>query len=170
MLVERFGWRAPTKRLAWSAAPQRPASLHVERLVDRLVGDPHRLIIGEVDLQPGGYLLRAPRARPSAILAVWLVASPPGRRRRTRHRGPVRPAGLACEALLNVITQLLVDEELRGLRPACDQLRLPLRNGRAILELPATRGRVAAQLSGDRRRRAPQPAGHLPHPDSLTIE
>jgi hypothetical protein len=33
-------------------AGQRAAALHEQRLVDRLVGDPHRWIIGEVDVQP----------------------------------------------------------------------------------------------------------------------
>src|SRR4051794_33496521 len=48
-------------------APQRPAASNVKRLVDRLVGDPHRLILGEVVRQPIGDLFRAPRGHPPAI-------------------------------------------------------------------------------------------------------
>src|SRR5271155_5480578 len=51
-----------------------------------------------------------------------------------------------------------------------DQLRLPLRDRRAVLQLPTAGGRVAAQLPGDCRRGTSQPASDLPHPDSLTIE
>src|SRR3954464_9586591 len=70
-------------------AGQRAATLHEQRLVDRLVGDPHRRIIGEVDPQPGGDLLRAPCARPPAVLATRLVAALPWLDRRTSHRRPV---------------------------------------------------------------------------------
>ena len=51
--------------LAFECTP----ALDVERLVDRLVGDPHGLIIGEIDPQPVRDLLGTPRLRPSTILA-----------------------------------------------------------------------------------------------------
>ena len=44
----------PVRRHAVSSRSQRATALHVERLIDRLVADPHRLIIGEVDPQPTG--------------------------------------------------------------------------------------------------------------------
>src|SRR5438445_1784423 len=50
-------------------APQSTAALHIQRLVDRLVRDPHRFIMREVEPQPAGDLLRAPRLRPAPVLA-----------------------------------------------------------------------------------------------------
>ena len=65
-------------------ALERAAALDVERLVDRLVADPHGLIIGEVDLEPVRDLLRAPRRHPAPVLAMRLVPALPRRRRRAR--------------------------------------------------------------------------------------
>src|SRR5271169_5979840 len=48
---------------------ERAAALHVERLIDRLVRNAHRLIIGEVQWESVGDLLRAPRLRPAPVLA-----------------------------------------------------------------------------------------------------
>jgi hypothetical protein len=42
-------------------ALQRAAALNEQRLVDGLVADPHRLIIGEIDPEAVRDLLRAPR-------------------------------------------------------------------------------------------------------------
>ena len=71
---------------------ERATALHVERLIDRLVRDPHRLIIGEVDPQPVRDLLRAPRRRPPTVLAPRLVATLP-RRWSQAPAPPSRPAG-----------------------------------------------------------------------------
>src|SRR6476646_11176923 len=49
-------------------APQRPAPLHVKRLIDRLVADAHGLVTREVAPQAPGDLLRAPRLGPPAVL------------------------------------------------------------------------------------------------------
>ena len=74
-------------------------SLDVERLIDRLVRDPHGLIIGEIDLQPVGDLLGAPRLRPSAVLAASVPAADEANRRAV-DLGPVRsgdqPASRSC--------------------------------------------------------------------------
>ena len=149
---------------------QRPAALDVERLIDRLVRDPHRVIIGEVDAQPVGDLLRAPGARPPAVLTPRLVPPVPRPGRRPRHRGPVRPANLPRQPFLHVLPQPLVTYELRGLRTPSHHLRLPLRDRRPILQLPAASGRIASQLSGDRRWRAPDPPGDLTHTSTLRSE
>jgi len=68
---------------------QRATALHVERLVDRLVREPHRLIIGETEADPVGDLLGAPRLRPPPVLAppVTAVDPPHGR---PWNAGPVR--------------------------------------------------------------------------------
>ena len=52
--------RPPGPQAGGQLAPQRSAALHIQRLVDRLMRDAHRLIIGEVQPQPVGELLRAP--------------------------------------------------------------------------------------------------------------
>src|SRR3954468_5752113 len=58
----------PVRRQAVSSRRSAPAALHVQRLVDGLVTDPHGLIVREVDPQPPGDLLRAPRPGPPAGL------------------------------------------------------------------------------------------------------
>ncbi len=140
---------------------QRASALNVESLVDRLMGDPHRLIIGKLDLQPVGDLLGAPRRRPPAVLAARLVAALPCPGRGPGHRCTTRPANLTGEPLLNVVAQPLVGGELRRLRAPGHQLRLPLRDRSPVLELAATRGRVAAQLPRNCRRRPIQAPGDL---------
>src|SRR4051795_6289714 len=135
-------------------AGQRAAALHEQRLVDRLVRDPHARIIGEVDLQPGRDLLRAPRPRPAAVLATRLVAALPRLDRWPRNRGPVAAPDVAGEAILHVLAQSRVGRELGRLWAAGHQLGLPLRHRRPVLQLAASRRRVASQLARDRRRRA----------------
>ena len=144
-------------------AGQRAAALHEQRLVDRLVRDPHRRIIGEVDAQPGRDLLRAPRRRPPAVLTARLVATLPRPDRRTRHRGPVGPPDLAGEAVLHVLAQSVVGGELGRLGTTRHQLGLPLRHRRPVLQLAAARGRVAPQLARDRRRRPADLTRDLAH-------
>lgn len=50
-----------TQCLRTGRALRVPSSLHVERLVDDLVGDPHGLIFGEVDVEALADLLGTPR-------------------------------------------------------------------------------------------------------------
>jgi hypothetical protein len=50
----RDAQRPPRAQAGGQLPPQRAAALHIERLVDRFVGDPHRFIIGEVETQPVG--------------------------------------------------------------------------------------------------------------------
>src|SRR6185437_5133698 len=56
---------------------QRTAALDIERLVDRLVADPHGLIIGKIQLDPLGDLLRTPAPHPAPIAAMRLVPALP---------------------------------------------------------------------------------------------
>src|SRR4051794_41009977 len=56
----------PGAQAGGQLAAQRPAALHVQGLVDSLVADPHGLIVGEVEPQAAGDLLRAPRPGPPA--------------------------------------------------------------------------------------------------------
>src|SRR2546421_272047 len=57
--------------------PQRPAALDVQGLVDRLVRDPHRFIIREVDPEPVRDLLRAPRCCPAPVGPASMVSPDP---------------------------------------------------------------------------------------------
>src|SRR5436305_1842689 len=58
-------------------AAQRSAALDIQRLIDRLVGHAHRFIIGEVQAEAPGDLLRAPALPPTAILPRSLTAPTP---------------------------------------------------------------------------------------------
>src|SRR4051794_5300583 len=86
----RDAQRASGPQAGDELALERAAALHVERLIDRLVRDPHPRIIGELELESLGDLLRAPPGHPPAILAVRLVAPLPRRRGRPGHRRPAR--------------------------------------------------------------------------------
>src|SRR5207247_809921 len=96
---------------------KRAASLHVERLVDRLVRDPHRLIIGEVDRQAVRDLLWTPSRRPAPILAATMPASDPTDVRAS-DLGPVRALDHAGQAVLDVLAQPVILGELGGLGAA----------------------------------------------------
>src|SRR3954467_4668707 len=57
--------------------------------IDRLVRDPHRAIIREVQRESDGDLLRTPRPGPTAVLATSVTPPDPAHLR-TRHRRAVR--------------------------------------------------------------------------------
>ena len=58
-------------------AAQRAPALHVKSLVNRLVTDTHRIIIGKVERQASGDLFRAPRHCPLPLLPGSSSASFP---------------------------------------------------------------------------------------------
>src|SRR4051794_8584854 len=62
-------------------ALERSAALDVQRLVDRLVRDPHRVIIGEVHRQPVCDLLGAPGLGPAPILTPSVTPAAEAHRR-----------------------------------------------------------------------------------------
>ena len=113
----RNAQRSPRSKTRDEFTFQRAAALDVERLVDRLVGDPHRLVVGKVDRQPVRDLLRAPRARPHPILSAGPVAALPGRSRRSDHR-PIRCVDNTSEAILHVVTEPIIDHQFRRPGPA----------------------------------------------------
>src|SRR5829696_546644 len=167
-----------------SGNPQRPAragagnqltlegatAFDIDSLVDRLVADPHGLIIGEVHLQSVGDLLWTPRRHPPAVPTMRLVPALPRLRRRPRNWRPVRTADLAGQALLHVLAQPLVRNQLRRLGALGHQFRLPLRDRSAVVELAAASGCVATQLARDRRRRAAQSTSGLSDARALDPE
>src|SRR5512135_1764600 len=137
--------RPPGPQAGRQLAAQRAAALHVQGLVDRLVRDPHRRIIGEIEPQAASDLLRAQRLPPTAIAAPAVTPTDPADLW-AGDRAPVRPLDLAGEPVLDVASQLLVGNELRDLRTPCTSLGVPLRSRRSILTTTAARGGIAAQL------------------------
>jgi hypothetical protein len=107
--------RPPSPQARDQVATQRAPALHVERLVDGLVRDPHGVIIGEVDPEPVRDLLRAPRGRPAAVRAAPMPATDPPDRR-AGHRRAVRGHDRAREPVLHVLPQRIVGGELGHLR------------------------------------------------------
>jgi hypothetical protein len=122
---------------------ERTAALDVEALVDGLVANPHGFIVGEVDPEPMSDLLRTPPLRPVPVSPVRLVQALPDHRR-PRDRRAIRTTDLTGQALLHVLAQSFVPDQLRSLRAARDQIGLPLRNRRAIVQLAASRRGVAS--------------------------
>ena len=147
-------------------ASQRATALDVERLVDGLVGDPHGLIIGEVD--------RSRFAICSGLhdFAHRRSARRPWRRPIEAHGGPgdqlpVGPVDLTGEPVLHVVAEPVVADELRQLRAARSPLGVPLGGRRPVVHRAAARRRVAAQLPRDRRRMPDPPGGRSPAPQGL---
>src|SRR3954467_7262054 len=56
----RHPQRPPGAQAGGQLAAQRPPALHVQRLVDGFMADAHGLIIGKVEPQAAGDLVRAP--------------------------------------------------------------------------------------------------------------
>src|SRR3954463_15010414 len=83
-------------------ASERAAALHVKRLVDRLVADPHGLILRKVDPQPVADLLRTPRRGPPPIGLARLVPTLPRRHARTSNLCPVWMPDLSRHPILHI--------------------------------------------------------------------
>ena len=158
------------RRQATEFSLEGASALNVKRLVDRLVADPHGLIMWEIDLEAVRYLLGAPCTHPAAILSMRLAPALPGSRRGPLNRSPVRSADLTRQPLLHVVAQLLVGEELRSLGALSHELGLPLGNRCPILELPASGRSVAAQLPRDRRRSASKLSDDLSDTCALRLQ
>ena len=113
---------------------QRSPSLHIQRLIDRLMRDPHRLIIGEVQTQPMRDLLRAPGPPPPPVLARPMTPPDPPDLR-ARDRAPIRPLHSPRQAVGHIAAQLRVAGELGSpaapvgvpLRSRCPMVSEPLR-------------------------------------------
>ena len=125
--------RPPGPQARDQFASQSTPSLHVERMVDGLVRDLHRLILGEVDLESGGHLLRTPGSRPASVLAATVTATVPVHIG-TRHPRPVGGRNHAFESVLHVPAQLVLCSQLRHLRSFRLPVGVPLRGRSAILK------------------------------------
>ena len=165
----RHPQRPPGAQAGDQLALERAAALDVERLVDRLVADPHGLIIGEVDLAA------AARSAPGSTPCTHRRSSRCGllrpfhaRRGRPRHRRPVRrrgprPTSRSC----TYSRSRSLATSFAGLGAPRQQLGLPLRDRRPVVEPAAAGRRVAAQLPRDRRRARGPAAARSRAPRSL---
>src|SRR5918911_759061 len=142
---------SPGPQACGELAAQRSAPLHVERLVDRLVRDPHRLIIGEIDPQAVSNLLRAPRSGPPAVLATPVTTPNPANVPASNSL-PVRAGARPSEPVLHVSPQRIVPGQLGQLRAPATSIRMPLPSRGPILQVTAASRGVTAQLTRDRRR------------------
>ncbi len=84
---------------------ERSTPFDIKRLVDRFMADPHRQVVGVVDLQTLGDLLRVPRLHPSAISAMGLVPAGPRASMGAGHGGSLGPCDLPGQSLLDVVAQ-----------------------------------------------------------------
>jgi hypothetical protein len=137
-------------------------------LVDRLMGDPHRPIIGEVDPQPARDLLRSPRPGPAPVRAAPVTASDPANLG-TGHRRAVGRGDPAGKPVLHLLPARVMAGELGHLRAPGTPIGVPGRGRGPILQQAATGRGVAAQLPRDRRRRPADPPSDLGHAAALAL-
>ena len=138
----RRAQRPPGAQAGRQLAAQCPPPLDVQRLVNRLVRDPHRVIVGILDPEPMGDLLRAPRCRPMSVLAAAMTSTTPGAHVWARHGRPVLSHHCACEAVLHVAPQPIVRGQLGYFRALGTSGAAPLRSRRPIRQTaaPSRRG------------------------------
>jgi len=148
-------------------AAQRSTALHIERLIDRLMRHTHRLIIGEVNPEATGDLLRAPALSPASVLSRS-VAPPAPADVRTRNT-PVGALHRPGQPVLHIDRPATPGSQPAS--PARDVERDgPHASGRSRLGTRDGRCRrsVALQLPGDRRRRTTQLTRDLTHPKTTS--
>ena len=108
----------PVRRQATSSRLSAPRLCDVERLVDRLVADPHGLIIGEIDLATGSRSAPGSSAvTHRAVPAMGLVASLPLRGPAAYTGGPSAVLDHARQPVLHVLAQPFVGDQLGDLGP-----------------------------------------------------
>ena len=139
--------RLPGAQAGRQFAAQCPPPLNVQRLVDSLVRDPHRDVIGILYPEAVGDLLRAPRCRPMSVLAAAMTSTTPGAHVWAKQGPPVLSPDRACEAVLHVVPQSIVRGQLGYLRPLGTSVAVPLRSRRPILQTAASSRSVATQFS-----------------------
>ena len=99
-----------------------------------------------------------------------LVPASELRRLRTRHDDTVGHHNLPGEALLDVVPQPRVRDELGDLRSLRGDVRLPLRDRGSVVELAPSCCCVATQLAGDGARISPGATSDLTHAVALRVE
>jgi hypothetical protein len=126
---------------------ERTAALHIQRLVDGLVADPHGFIIGEIHRQPASDLFRTPRLNPGPITTVGLVAALPRCAGGAGHDLTVSTAHYPRQLIPDVLAQSVVADQLGDLGAPCTSLGMPLRGRGLVIEPIGTCGGVTAQLT-----------------------
>ena len=143
----RRAQRPPGAQAGRQLTAQCPPPLDVQRLVNRLVRDPHRVIVGILDPEPMGDLLRAPRCRPMSVLAAAMTSTTPGAHVWARHGRPILSHHRAGEVVLHVAPEPIVRGQLGYLRALGTSVAVPLRSRRPIRQTHRSSRRVATQLT-----------------------
>ena len=149
---------SPGAQAGSQLATKGPATLHVQRLVDRLMADAHRSVFREVGQQAIRDLFRAPRPRPSAGLPASM-STPLPLNLGPSDGSPAWCGDIAGQSILHVLQQDRIRHQFGRLGTLCGEVGMPLRCVGPVLEAAAARGRVAPQLTRDRRRRSSQLSG-----------
>ena len=146
------------------------AALYVERLIDRLMTDPHRLIFGPVprivDPKTVRDLLRTPGPGPSPVLPRPMPTTVPDDAWPLDHRS-IRCRDPTRKPILHIAPQRLIRCQLGWLRPFGGPISMPLRRRCSVVQATASGRRVAPHLAGDRRRCSLQPASNMTYASSL---
>ena len=145
--TSRYSQRPPCAQAVHQLAFESATTLNVEGLVDGFVRDAHGFVIREVDAQPVRHLFGRPTIAPFSVTSMRFVATLKRCLSRTGNLMATSIMNLAFQAVLDVVVQSRVCHQFRWLRPSGNQLCLPLRNRRPILELASTSCSVACQLS-----------------------
>jgi hypothetical protein len=128
---------------------QRSSTLHIKCLIDRLVTDAHRLILGEIEPKATSNLFRAPRRRPASVLSMYGPAPLP-HDLRANDRRPIRPGDHTGKPVLHIISQDRINRQLRRLWASGGLVGVPLCRGRPIFWSAVAGRRIALQLTRDR--------------------
>ncbi len=158
--------RPPRAQAGRQLAPQRAPALHVKRLVDGLVADPHGVVVREVEPQAVSDLLWAPPPGPAPVLPTPMPPALP-RHHRPGRRSPAWGSNRARQPILHIRPQRSVDCKSRCLRSPSGPLGVPLRRDGPVFEAAAACRRVAPQFARNGRSRLPQPAANLSHSQAL---
>ena len=146
------------------------AALYVERLIDRLMTDPHRLILGPVprivDPKTVRDLLRTPGPGPSPVLPRPMPTTVPDDAWPLDHRS-IRCRDPTRKPILHIAPHRLIRCQLGWLRPFGGSISMPLRRRCSVVQATASGRRVAPHLAGDRRRCSLQPASNMTYASSL---
>jgi len=145
--LPRSGARYPQRSTSTKTGRQLPSQcaspLHIERLVDGFVGDPHARIMREVDRQSSADLLRAPALAPPAVGSAAMAPPFPWHvRSLNRYAAGVRNS--AGQSILHIAPQPHVLGKLGGFGSRGGAFRLPLRDRGPISQYTATGLSVAA--------------------------
>ena len=119
-------------------------TLNMRDLVDRLVGDPHGLIIREIDRQPIDNLLRTSSSSPPACPSTEVVSPPPLRPHRARYRRSVKAPDHPGQPILDVVAEpVVVDGIERGRTGRAADWQRTRQSRRLHPNCPVTNGRRA---------------------------